>query len=421
MTSLLHQAVELAQTGRRGEARQLLLQYIQTSPNNEVAWLWLASVATDQPEYLRALNEVLRINPANQQAQQLLNEFRQQYGDATLPPGTSPASAPTLPPSAPVQAAPSWGEGVVVGPPAQPPAVQPSPYAASPQAAPPVQAGPPSPPPSPPPQVIEKVRVVEKKRGGCLGCGFPGCLGCLGCGGCWQSCLVLLVVVVVLPVVGCGLLSLAPFSLGPLDLPASYLPEDFGRKTIKFEGERYAVEATVPRSWYVADANNDMWVLWRDLLNEALPFADGSTTWQDFESQGQMFTLVETDFLSLSGAWTDGVGGPVWMTVDLGQPVAQSMRCETLRASEARYGTIVDMGDGLCGYWTDTTLSTDGKPILSTIDGPQAFTEVTFMSPVSADIGLRWELELPEEFVSRYEQDVQRLFESVKVTELQPS
>ena len=42
------------------------------------SWLWLASVAGDQAEYHRALNEVLRINPTNQRAQNLLAEFHQQ-------------------------------------------------------------------------------------------------------------------------------------------------------------------------------------------------------------------------------------------------------------------------------------------------------------------------------------------------------
>ena len=81
-STLLQQAVQLAQAGQKAEARQLLLQFLQTEPNNETAWLWLASVAADQTEYQRALNEVLRINPGNQRAQQLRSEFEQQYGSA---------------------------------------------------------------------------------------------------------------------------------------------------------------------------------------------------------------------------------------------------------------------------------------------------------------------------------------------------
>jgi twitching motility two-component system response regulator PilG len=98
MSTLLHQAVQLAQTGQRVEARQMLWQFLQTEPDNEVAWLWLASVAADQTEYERALNEVLRINPGNPRAQQLLAEFRQQVGG--MPPAAqyAPPQRPVTPP-----------------------------------------------------------------------------------------------------------------------------------------------------------------------------------------------------------------------------------------------------------------------------------------------------------------------------------
>jgi len=65
MASQLHDAVQLAQAGERQEARRLLWQVVQSEPNNEIAWLWLASVAADLPEYERALTEVLRVNPGN--------------------------------------------------------------------------------------------------------------------------------------------------------------------------------------------------------------------------------------------------------------------------------------------------------------------------------------------------------------------
>ena len=106
MSTQLHQAVQLAQAGQRSEARQLLWQFLQVEPNNEVAWLWLASVAADQGEYRRALNEVLRINPANQRAQQLLAELQQQYGTPppavqTYAPPQQPAGPPAVLPYAP--------------------------------------------------------------------------------------------------------------------------------------------------------------------------------------------------------------------------------------------------------------------------------------------------------------------------------
>jgi hypothetical protein len=120
-SNLLQQAVQLAQAGQKSEARQLILQFLQTEPNNETAWLWLASVAGDQTEYQRALNEVLRLNPNNQRAQQLLAEFEQQYGGAARYAPPQQQVSPQLPQVSPY------------APPQQPitPPPQVSPYAAT--------------------------------------------------------------------------------------------------------------------------------------------------------------------------------------------------------------------------------------------------------------------------------------------------
>lgn len=66
----------MAQAGQRDEARACLREIVQGEPDSELAWLWLASVAEDRAEYARAAREVLRINPANAQAQQMLAQMR---------------------------------------------------------------------------------------------------------------------------------------------------------------------------------------------------------------------------------------------------------------------------------------------------------------------------------------------------------
>jgi len=418
MVSQLHQAVELAQAGRRDEARGLLLHYLQGAPDNEVAWLWLASVAADQPEYVRALNEVLRINPNNAQARQLLEQFRQQYGDLAGPRAPSLASAPTIPPSGPPPSPPRQTpppsaesyEGVVIGASDRPPVAPAPPYAVPPTPAQPIQAG--------PPQVVEKVRVVEKKRRDGLGCGFPGCFGCLGCGGCWQSCLVTVLLIIVLPAVACGLLGLAPFSLGPLDFPASFLPDDLGRKTIQIEGEQYEVEVSVPRSWYLADANNDMWKLWRDVLNEVLPFADGVTMWKDLEGSGQSFTIAETNPAVLGGVLGDGVGAPVTLVVHLDQVMSQDLTCDAVRANAGTYTTIYEFEGGLCGYRQDDVVPVNGGEVFTNVKAPQSMHAVTFVTPIDRGMGLYWTLEMPEDVFAHFKQDIDVLIESVKVNEI---
>ncbi len=75
MTSLLLEGVQHAQAGRRAESREILLQVVRSEPENELAWYWLATVAATPAEYERALNEVLRINPSNQQARDELNAY----------------------------------------------------------------------------------------------------------------------------------------------------------------------------------------------------------------------------------------------------------------------------------------------------------------------------------------------------------
>ena len=60
--------VKAAQNGNRAEARQMLLQVVETEPENENAWLWLASISEYPEELLGFLNNILNINPNNARA-----------------------------------------------------------------------------------------------------------------------------------------------------------------------------------------------------------------------------------------------------------------------------------------------------------------------------------------------------------------
>lgn len=404
MASLLHQAVELAQAGQREEARRLLWQYLQTSPDTEVAWLWLASVAADQPEYERALTEVLRINPANQQARTLLDQFRQQYAPPAVTPGMpSPGvAAPPVPPR------PSTYEGVYVGVPPQEPLRYTPPYTP-----PPVMGQPMTPAES---QV--RVEYVEKRRRGPFGCGMPGCLGCLGCGGCWQSCLVALILLIVLPAIACGALSLSPVSLGPLDLPAAWLPEDLGRKTIRLEQSNYEISLKTPRSWYLADPNNEMWKFWRDALDQAVPFADDTVSWKNFESATGEFVIVEVDPIVLHGAPSDGVSAPVVLRVNPQPSQPGDFTCPTVRQNTGQYDAIYEYEGGLCGYRTQSTGPMPPGLTLKNVTAPKEQTVITFVTPLDARNGLTWTLTLPTDLVNHYKDDIDALIASVKIKQI---
>lgn len=66
--SMLRTGVKLAQEGNRSEARYLLLRVTESDPENETAWLWLASISEYPEELLIFLQNVLRINPENERA-----------------------------------------------------------------------------------------------------------------------------------------------------------------------------------------------------------------------------------------------------------------------------------------------------------------------------------------------------------------
>ncbi len=65
---LLRDGIKAAQDGDQAEARTLLLRVTEADPNNENAWLWLASISEYPEELLVFLNNVLDVNPGNERA-----------------------------------------------------------------------------------------------------------------------------------------------------------------------------------------------------------------------------------------------------------------------------------------------------------------------------------------------------------------
>jgi tetratricopeptide (TPR) repeat protein len=68
INSLLRSGIEAAKNGSRDEAKALLFRVTDIDPDNEMAWLWLASVSEYPEELLTFLQKVLNINPENEQA-----------------------------------------------------------------------------------------------------------------------------------------------------------------------------------------------------------------------------------------------------------------------------------------------------------------------------------------------------------------
>lgn len=71
--NLRRQGIAAAKAGQNDQARTLLQQSIRLEPDNEAAWIWLASIARDQRERLFCFQKLLEINPNNETA---LNALR---------------------------------------------------------------------------------------------------------------------------------------------------------------------------------------------------------------------------------------------------------------------------------------------------------------------------------------------------------
>ena len=77
---ILSEGIEAAQKGDRSEARHLLLRATEEDPNNETAWLWLASISEYPEELLIFLNNVLNLNPKNERALKWAEETKSLLG-----------------------------------------------------------------------------------------------------------------------------------------------------------------------------------------------------------------------------------------------------------------------------------------------------------------------------------------------------
>jgi predicted regulator of Ras-like GTPase activity (Roadblock/LC7/MglB family) len=85
-SDVIRAATQLAQSGKRAQARDLLLQAAERDPASEELWLWLAGVS-DSPEEMRAfLETVLALNPENKQAQKGIRWLEKRRAKGPTPP-----------------------------------------------------------------------------------------------------------------------------------------------------------------------------------------------------------------------------------------------------------------------------------------------------------------------------------------------
>ena len=75
-SEIVQRAIQSARVGRRSEARELLLQVVETDPQNETAWMWLSGLVDSLEDRIIACENVLTINPANERARAYLSELQ---------------------------------------------------------------------------------------------------------------------------------------------------------------------------------------------------------------------------------------------------------------------------------------------------------------------------------------------------------
>ena len=82
---LFQTAVQKAKAGERSQARHMLLQFVDTNPEHELAWLWLSELVEEPEDKIIALENALTLNPQRTQTQTRLNKLRQKYPATSQP------------------------------------------------------------------------------------------------------------------------------------------------------------------------------------------------------------------------------------------------------------------------------------------------------------------------------------------------
>ena len=73
MDDLLHQGITAYRAGKQDEARNVFIAVAKQSPDDELAWGWMYQVSVDDKERFYCLKQMLRINPKNEKAKQMLD------------------------------------------------------------------------------------------------------------------------------------------------------------------------------------------------------------------------------------------------------------------------------------------------------------------------------------------------------------
>jgi len=75
MDDLLQQGITAYRAGKRDEARKIFVAFIKQNPESERGWGWMYDTSDDDKSRAYCLRQMLRINPKNKKASQLLSQL----------------------------------------------------------------------------------------------------------------------------------------------------------------------------------------------------------------------------------------------------------------------------------------------------------------------------------------------------------
>jgi hypothetical protein len=75
MDDLLQQGITAYKAGKRDEARKIFIAFIKQNPESERGWGWMYDVSGEDKERIYCLQQMLRINPKQEKAKQLLDQL----------------------------------------------------------------------------------------------------------------------------------------------------------------------------------------------------------------------------------------------------------------------------------------------------------------------------------------------------------
>lgn len=82
-SDLLRNAIRFARAGKKDAARDALLRVVEEDPHNELAWMWLAGLVESIEDQIVACENVLTINPTNEEARAFLEELNRRKSAKT--------------------------------------------------------------------------------------------------------------------------------------------------------------------------------------------------------------------------------------------------------------------------------------------------------------------------------------------------